>query len=59
MYATENYVKQEVRDLRNSIKNAATDLGGDIKTLYEHIQALEELIEQLQMQIEVLSAKDV
>lgn len=54
MYATEKYLKLEVKDLRDLIKQLATDLGGDITHLHQLILAQERVITLLQEQISEL-----
>ena len=51
MYATENYVRHEIRELQAMIKDLATDLGGDIRYLHQEIQQLSERLSMLEQQI--------
>ena len=50
MYATENYVRHEIRELQAMIKDLATDLGGDIRYLHQEIQQLSERLSMLEQQ---------
>lgn len=52
MYATEKYVKMEAKELRETINELATDLGGDIKYLHSLLLELQQNIATLQQQIE-------
>lgn len=52
MYATEKYVKMEAKELRESINQLASDLGGDIRYLDEKIEDVRGLILALQQQLE-------
>lgn len=59
MYASEKYVRMEVKELRQQISEVATDLGGDIRYLDQEISNLRAVIQILQQQIIDLSeAKD-
>ena len=54
MYATENYVRHEKRELQAMIKDLATDLGGDIRYLHQEIQQLSERLSMLEQQISMV-----
>ena len=54
MYATENYVRHEIRELQAMIKDLATDLGGDIRYLHQEIQHLSERLSMLEQQISMV-----
>ena len=54
MYATETYVRHEVRELHSMIKDMANDLGGDIRYLNQEIINLSERLTMLESQIENL-----
>ena len=54
MYATENYVRHEIRELQAMIKDRATDLGGDIRYLHQEIQQLSERLSMLEQQISMV-----
>ena len=54
MYATENYVRHEIRELQSIIKDLATDLGGDIRYLHQEIQQLSERLSMLEQQISMV-----
>jgi hypothetical protein len=58
MYATEKNLKMEARELRDSINQLATDLGGDIIYLNEQITQLRVEIQQLQQQLEQAVNRD-
>ena len=47
MYATEKYVRMEVKDVHGRIQELANDLGGDIRFLHQEITEQRNLIEQL------------
>jgi polyhydroxyalkanoate synthesis regulator phasin len=55
MYATEKYVKMEAKELRESINQLATDLGGDIRYLDERISDLKQQLVDLQQQLQEFS----
>ena len=40
MYATEKYVRMEVKDVRGQIQELANDLGGDIRFLHQELTEL-------------------
>lgn len=52
MYATENYVKMQARELQNRINEVASDLGGDVKFLHSEILQIQQdmkiIVEQLE-----------
>lgn len=52
MYATEKYVRMEVKDLHSQIHELANDLGGDIRFLHQEITEQRNLIEQLIQDLE-------
>lgn len=52
MYASEKYVKMEAKELRESINQLATDLGGDIRYLDERISEIRDMLHVLQQQLE-------
>ena len=54
MYATENYVRHEIRELQAMVKDLATDLGGDIRYLHQEIQQLSERLSMLEQQISMV-----
>ena len=47
MYATEKYVRMEVKDVHTQVQELANDLGGDIRFLHQEITEQRNLIEQL------------
>ena len=58
MYATENYVRHEIRELQAMIKDLATDLGGDIRYLHQEIQQLSERLSMLEHQISMVRVEN-
>jgi hypothetical protein len=52
MYATETYIRHEVRELHSMIKDMANDLGGDIRYLNQEIINLSERLSRLETQLE-------
>jgi hypothetical protein len=54
MYATEKYVKMEARELRETINEAVTDLGGDIRYLHSLVVELQQEVRLLQTQLETI-----
>jgi peptidoglycan hydrolase CwlO-like protein len=57
MYATEKYVRMEVKDVHSQIHELANDLGGDIRFLHQEITEQRNLIEQLVQDISELREK--
>ncbi len=57
MYATEKYVKMEAKELRESINQLATDLGGDVRYLDERISGMIDMLHSLQQQVETISER--
>jgi uncharacterized protein YoxC len=57
MYATEKYVKMEAKELRESINQLATDLGGDVRYLDERISGIIDMLHSLQQQVESISER--
>jgi uncharacterized protein YoxC len=57
MYATEKYVKMEAKELRESINQLATDLGGDVRYLDERISGIIDMLHSLQQQVETISER--
>jgi hypothetical protein len=51
MYATEKYVRMEVKDVHSQIHELANDLGGDIRFLHQEISEQRELIQLLQAEL--------
>jgi hypothetical protein len=58
MYATEKYVKMEAKELRESLNQLATDLGGDMRYLDERISEIHSMLLVLQQQLESIRDKD-
>ncbi len=54
MYATETYVRHEIRELHSMIKDLANDLGGDMRYLNQEIQQLSERLSMLEQQINMV-----
>jgi DNA relaxase NicK len=52
MYATEKYVRMEVKDVHTQVQELANDLGGDIRFLHQEITEQRNLIEQLIQDLE-------
>jgi FtsZ-binding cell division protein ZapB len=57
MYATEKYVKMEAKELRESINQLATELGGDVRYLDERISSIIDMLHSLQQQVESISER--
>lgn len=55
-YASETYVRQEVKALHNSLHDLANDLVGDIRHLHNETQELRDQINTLQSEVERLSS---
>jgi len=55
MYASEKYVRVEIKELKESINAVAADLGGDITSLYELIVQLRERVQELETQLKGLT----
>jgi hypothetical protein len=51
MYATEKYVKMEVKELRQQLSDIVTDLGGDIRYLDQEISELKSLLQAIQEEL--------
>jgi len=47
MYATEKYVRMEVKEMQSMIREVANDLGGDINYLHSEITDLRNELKQL------------
>ena len=58
MYATEKYVKMEAKELRESINQLASDLGGDVRYLDEQLAELRSMLHALQQQLETIAERD-
>ena len=58
MYATEKYVKMEAKELRESINQLASDLGGDVRYLDEQLAELRSMLYALQQQLETIAERD-
>lgn len=54
MYATEKYLKLEVKELLSQIQAVAADLGGDIQYLNQRILEQQEQIALLQQELQSL-----
>ena len=52
MYASEKYVRQEVRELRSQINESASDIGADIKYLFSLMQGLQEQLDQIKERLD-------
>lgn len=51
MYATEKYVRLEVKELVDRINSLSTDLSGDISYLHDQILEIKEILASLQLMI--------
>tara|TARA_Y100000034_G_C6831309_1_gene375251 strand:- start:325 stop:519 length:195 start_codon:yes stop_codon:yes gene_type:complete len=54
MYATEKYVRIEIKEVHASMRELANDLGGDLRFLSQEIHDLSERMQLLETQIEEL-----
>ena len=54
MYASEKYVRLEIKEVHGSVKELANDLGGDIRFLSQEIHDISERLQGLETQIENL-----
>jgi predicted nucleic acid-binding Zn-ribbon protein len=54
MYATEKYVRMEVKELQSMIREAANDLGGDVNYLHSEINDLRNEVKQLVIDLQEL-----
>lgn len=54
MYASEKYVKMEIKELRQSLSELANDLGGDIRYLHQEFVELSSRLEALAQQIDAI-----
>lgn len=52
MYASEKYVRQEVRELRSMINESASDIGADIKYLFSLIEGMQEQLNQIKERLD-------
>jgi hypothetical protein len=52
MYATEKYVRMEAKELRESINQLASDLGGEIRYLDERISEIKIMLDTIQRHLE-------
>jgi polyhydroxyalkanoate synthesis regulator phasin len=55
MYASEKYVRVEVKEIKESIHAVANDLGSDLIALHEMVIQLRERIDYLESQLKGLS----
>ena len=54
MYATEKYVRLEVKELKEAINQVAGDLGGDITYLNDRLNKIDQRLDELIHAIERL-----
>ena len=54
MYATEKYVRIEVKEVHSSLRELANDLGGDLRFLSQQIHDISERMQLLETQIDEL-----
>ena len=52
MYATEKYVRFEIKELNAQIRELANDLGGDIRFLSQQIHDISERLQLLETNLE-------
>lgn len=58
MYATEKYVKMEAKELRESLNELSSDLGGDIKFLHSIVVELQNNVLLLRNEIQELKERN-
>jgi uncharacterized membrane protein len=54
MYATEKYVRMEVKDVHGQIHELANDLGGDIRFLHQELTELRNELKQVLEEIQII-----
>ena len=54
MYATEKYVRMEVKDVHSQIHELAQDLGGDIRFLHQELTELRNELKQVLEEIQII-----
>ena len=54
MYATEKYVRMEVKDVRGQIQELANDLGGDIRFLHQELTELRNELKQIVTELQAI-----
>lgn len=54
MYATEKYVRMEVKDVHSQIHELANDLGGDIRFLHQELTELRNELKQVLEEIQII-----
>ena len=52
MYASEKYVRHEVRELRSLVNESSSDLGADIKYLFSLLQGIQEQLDQIKERLD-------
>jgi uncharacterized membrane protein len=54
MYATEKYVRMEVKDVHGKIQELANDLGGDIRFLHQELTELRNELKQIVTELQAI-----
>jgi len=54
MYATEKYVRMEVKDVHGQIHELANDLGGDIRFLHQELTELRNELTQIVTELQAI-----
>ena len=52
MYATEKYVRFEIKEISGQVRELANDLGGDIRYLSQQLHDIEEKLQLLETNLE-------
>ena len=55
MYATEKYVRFELKEIHQQVRELANDLGGDIRYLQQEIHDLTERIQLMETNLEEIA----
>ena len=55
MYATEKYVRFELKEIHQQVRELANDLGGDIRYLQQEIHDLSERIQFMETNLEEIA----
>ena len=55
MYATEKYVRFEIKEIHQQVRELANDLGGDIRYLQQEIHDLGERIQLMEHNLEEIA----
>lgn len=54
MYATEKYVRFEIKEAHSQIHDLANDLGGDVRFLHQELTELREEVKMLAQDVQEL-----